>query len=103
MNKIKEKIEILKRFIEICDSEIFPQKPICIYVINNSLFNDQNIASYNNQKGNLKILIYIVLLPLMYIWSLILLKIRKTSESKHTFVNIVYTIKIFRKEISPFW
>jgi hypothetical protein len=45
---IRKRAELLMRFIEICDAELFPNKPVTVYVINKSFISGRDTASYNN-------------------------------------------------------
>lgn len=96
---IKARAELLKSFIEICDTEIFPAKPASVYVINKASTNDKNTVASYNQALYLKML-WVV--PLMVLYSLsrqVLFLLKKTLQRRKSLISTIYFLRTIKTAI----
>lgn len=89
---IKSRAKLLKKFIEICDTEIFPKKQLKVYIFNKSFFSDNHTASYNNTQY-LKMILIIPVILFLFILSKIIFLVKRNLSNRQNVILLTHSLK----------
>jgi uncharacterized membrane-anchored protein len=89
---IKSRAELLKMFIEICDTEIFPERKGSVYVVNKSFIGGNETASYNNTKYIKMVLLTPVIL-FFFALAKITFLVKKSLKNYQNLIWLSYSMR----------
>lgn len=92
---IKKRAELLKKFIEICDKEIFPANPLTVYVVNKSFINSTNTASYNNT-DYFRMVMFTPVIFFSFIFTQMLFFIKRTLRQRKNLIIRTYRLRYIK-------
>jgi hypothetical protein len=97
---IKARAELLKKFIEICDAEIFPEKQCTVYLVNKSSVRGGATASYNNTEY-LKMILFTPFILFLFALSKIIFLVKRSSSNRKNVILQSYVVKTIKIGFHP--
>jgi hypothetical protein len=92
---IKDRAELLKKLIEICDKEIFPERQCTVHVVNKSFISGGNTASYNNPEY-LKMVLFTPVILFLFVCSKISFFIKRSLRNRQNVILCSYNAQCIK-------
>lgn len=92
---IKQRAELLKNLIEICDTEIFPTNPIDVHIINKSLRDNPDTASYNTTLY-FKMMVFVPLIIIIFVIVKMMFFLKRNSLHRQYVVMAFDNLRLIR-------
>lgn len=100
---ITENVNKLKRFIQICDSEIFPTNPSKVFIVNKR-YRERGMASFNLRDMPLyQTLIYLLVSFFDYGWNIFLYLITNQRKYERNTLHALGLSGYHSKSLNPIW